>query len=267
MKVTLRFDKSMQENASAYFEKSKKAKKKLGGLEKAMTQMEKKIRQAGEKVSSASRITIERKKEKKWFEKFHWFHSSDGFLVLAGRDAKSNEFLVKKHFEKGDRFFHADIVGAAHTIVKTGGKKVPETTLKEAAQFAAVYSKAWQQKIAAVDVYSAEFEQVSKQAPSGESIGTGAFMIYGKREWYRKTPLNICIGAEEKGNLICGPMSALKKSCRQFFELAPGDEKKNAIAKQIARFFEKKTGHKFSVDEINQLLPSGEMRILKLHGA
>ena len=40
-----------------------------------------------------SKITakIERVRKPYWFEKFHWFVSSDGYLVLAGRDAQQNE--------------------------------------------------------------------------------------------------------------------------------------------------------------------------------
>lgn len=260
MKVKLRFDKSVQENAAMYFERAKKAKKKLEGLKTAMQTMDKKISFAEKKITQARQAKVERKKERKWFEKFHWFDSSDGFLVLAGRDAKSNESLIKKHFEKGDRFFHADIVGAAHTVVKGNGKVLPESTLSEAAQFAAVFCKAWQEKIGAVDVYSAEFGQVTKQAPSGESIGTGAFMVYGKREWYKKTRLEFAVGIDEKGQIISGPPSSVKKHARFFVEVFPGSDTKTVVAKKIREFLEKKSGYAVSLDELNQALPGGELK-------
>ncbi len=261
MKVTLRFDKSIQENASIYFEKSKKAKKKLVGLEKAIGQMSEKISSAEQKITTGKKIKIEKKREKKWFEKFHWFESSDDFLVLAGRDAKSNEMLIKKYFEKDDKFFHADIVGAAHVVAKSNGKQIPETTLKEAAQFAAVFCKAWQEKMSAVDVYSADQEQVTKQAPSGEAIKTGAFMVYGKREWYKKTPVEITIGADEHGRIISGPYNAVKEKVKFSFDIIPGDEGKNNLGKKMKIYFEKKTGTEISLDEINQMLPAGDMKI------
>lgn len=31
-----------------------------------------------------------------WFEKFNWFISSEGYLVLSGRDAQQNEILIKR---------------------------------------------------------------------------------------------------------------------------------------------------------------------------
>lgn len=263
MKVTLRFDKTVQENATVFFERAKKAKKKLDGLSKAMVKMDGKIKSAALNEEHAKKISIEKKRDKKWFEKFHWFYSSDGFLVIAGRDAKSNEFLMKKHFEKGDRYFHADIHGAAHTVVKTEGQKASEQTLKEAAQFAAVFSKAWGAKYSGVDVYSAEFGQVTKQAPSGESIGTGAFMIYGKREWFRKTPLEFAIGATKDGAIVSGPVFAVKKQTDNFVEITPGEERKSEFAKKTKGFFEHKTKAKISLDEITQMLPSGDVKTRK----
>ncbi|MBI4044910.1 MAG: DUF814 domain-containing protein [Candidatus Diapherotrites archaeon] len=260
MKVTLRFDRTAQENAAMYFEKAKKARKKLGGLKTAILKMNERIESAHAGQTLPGAKTIEKKKEKKWFEKFRWFYSSDGILVLAGRDAKSNEQLLKKHFEKGDVFFHAEIAGSAHVIVKTGGKKIPGQTAREAAQFAAVMCKAWREKLASADVYSAEYEQVTKQAPSGESIGTGAFMVYGKREWFRKTPLEFAVGVDEKSGIVSGPESAVKKNAENFFRVLPGSEKKTDAAKKIRKFFEKK-GARLSLDEIIQALPPGEVNI------
>lgn len=260
MKVVLRFDKTVQENAATYFEKAKKAKKKLEGLKTAMNKMDERIKSARAEENTPKTKTIEKKKEKKWFEKFRWFYSSDNILVLAGRDAKSNEQLLKKHFEKGDVFFHAEIAGSAHVIVKTGGEKIPAQTAREAAQFAAVMCKAWQEKVASADVYSAEHEQVTKQAPSGESIGTGAFMVYGKREWFRKTPLEFAVGMDEGAGIISGPPSAVKKASKNYFLVHPGGERKTDAAKKMKKFFEK-NGGKVSLDELIQAFPPGEVNV------
>ena len=53
-----------------------------------------------------------------WFERFHWFVTSENLLVVAGRDAQQNELLVKRHLGRGDLYVHADLRGAASTIVK-----------------------------------------------------------------------------------------------------------------------------------------------------
>lgn len=35
-----------------------------------------------------------------WFERFHWFVSSENYLVISGRDAQQNELIVKRYFQK-----------------------------------------------------------------------------------------------------------------------------------------------------------------------
>ncbi len=77
---------------------------------------------------------------KEWYEKFRWFTSSDGFLVVAGKDTVSNEVLIKKYTTQEDAVFHAEISGAPFTVVKSEGKPVPEQTLREAGEFAASFS-------------------------------------------------------------------------------------------------------------------------------
>jgi hypothetical protein len=37
-----------------------------------------------------------------WFERFHWFISSENYLVISGRDAQQNELIVKRYFRKGE---------------------------------------------------------------------------------------------------------------------------------------------------------------------
>ncbi|MFH1697036.1 MAG: NFACT RNA binding domain-containing protein [Candidatus Diapherotrites archaeon] len=259
MKVTISLGKTLQQNASDYFGKSKKAKKKLAGLEKAVLETEKKL--AGEMLKAREIKTPEKKRKKEWHEKFHWFISSDGFLVIGGRDAKSNEDAVKKHMDKNDLYFHAEIQGAPHTIVKSGGKKVPGQTKKEAAQFAAAFSSAWKSGSPAVDVYSVKPEQVSKSAPSGESLGTGAFMIYGEREWFRKTPIEFAIGLSEKNGeyiVISGPPSAVRKHTKNFATIKQGMLPKGAAAKRVAGVL--KGG---DLDELLAMLPSGGIEVIK----
>ena len=256
MDIEIDFEKNLEENASSYFEKSKAAKKKLVGLKKAMIDLKKKASEVNE-IPKAKSLAVKRKRQ--WFEAFHWFNSSNGFLVIGGRDAKSNETIVKKHFDKEDMFFHADIQGGSACVVKSEGKTISKETLQEAAQFAAVWSKAWQQKLASVDVYAASKEQVSKKAPSGEAISTGGFMIYGKRQWFRKTPLRFATGLlneNEEFSVMGGPPDAVKKNCIAFVEIVWGKEKKSAIAKKILQRFEKKTGKiTVSLDDIISILP------------
>ncbi len=265
MKLELDYTKSPDENAIHYFEQSKLAKRKIAGLKIALEEIKKKQAQKDKKEKErqdAEERVFERKRTKKWFEKYRWFVSSDGFLVIGGRDAHSNEEIVKKRMKKNDVYFHADVFGAPHCMIQTGGEDVPKKTMEEAAQFAATFSKAWQEGRASADSYSVAPENVSKKAPSGESMGTGAFMIYGEREWFKKTPLRCAIGYYEKEKiLMAGPPSAIKSNTSFLVELKQGGKKKSDLAKELKSKFEKK-GYSFSLDEFVSLTPNGESSII-----
>lgn len=252
--------KSVQENANEYFTKAKKSKAKLKGLEIAMKEMQSKVQNA-EKTGKKQAQGPERKRKREWFEKFRWFFTSQSSLLcIAGKDRQSNEILVKKQMQENDLYFHADIQGAAHCILKDGQLKAKEKDMKEAAKFAAVLSKAWSGQLAGVDVYSVKPEQVSKQAQTGESLGSGAFMIYGNREWFRKTPLEFAIGIEDSGRIVSGPSDAVKGKSKAFAIIEFGKDSKSDLAKKLKGLLGKKTGLNASLDELMAMLP-GEGKI------
>lgn len=246
MKIEIDLNKSIEENAVNYFEKSKLAKKKIAGLKRAIINQNKTHKPKKEKN------TI----KKKWFQKYKWFFTSQGLLVVGGKTAQTNEEIVKKHMKKEDIYFHADIHGAPHCFIQTEKKKVSEQSMKEAAQFAITFSKAWEQGYATAEAYSVKPEQVSKRAPSGESLGTGAFMIYGERNWF-KVPLSLAIGYYQKLDcLMAGPETAMKTKCSHVIILKQGTKEKNKVSKELQEKFSKK-GLDFKVDAILSLLPNG----------
>ena len=63
-------------------------------------------------------VSLVKQPKKQWFEKFRWFKSSDGYIVVGGKDASSNEIIVKKHLEKNDLYFHTELRGAPSTVPK-----------------------------------------------------------------------------------------------------------------------------------------------------
>lgn len=269
--------KSVQENAAEYYEKGKKAEKRLEGAQKAFEETKQKIteleRKKTEKVTQISKPLLrETEKKKMWYEKFRWFHSSEGFLVLGGKDATQNEILVKKYMEPSDLVFHADIVGAPFVIVKTGGRMPAEQTIKEAAEFAAAFSRAWKEMFSAVDVYWVHPEQVSKTPPTGQFLAKGSFMIYGKKNYLRQVPLRTSIGVlmtEETINVIGGPKDAVTSQTSLYVEITPGEQPSGTLVKQIReRLAQKAPGQwqekllALSLEEIQNFIPSGKGVVL-----
>lgn len=70
------------------------------------------------------------------------FVTSDGFVVLVGRNNRQNDKLTLKTAAKTDVWLHTKDIHGSHVIIRTEGKPVTETALLEAAQLAAYHSKA-----------------------------------------------------------------------------------------------------------------------------
>ena len=268
-KVRLYLDKSIGENAEIYYEKAKKAKHKLEGARKAHEDTLRKIEEIEKLIEEEEKKELNVKKlekrKKKWFEKFRWFISSEGFLVIGGKDATTNEIVVKKHMSENDLYCHADIYGAPHVVIKDG-KKAGEKTIFEACQFAVSMSRAWKDGIYSGDAYWADPSQVTKKAPSGEYLGKGAFMVYGKRNWMHGLPVKLAIGVVEyEGERLpmCGPVDAVKAHTDKYIIIRPGRTKKSELAKKIAKIFEK-WGYKVELDDLMQILPPGNGEIVEV---
>lgn len=224
MKIELDPKKSAFKNAADYFEAAKKFKRKAAGALKAMAATKAKGIAAKQAPAGKAKAA-----KRKWFEDFHSFATSEGLLVVAGKDAKQNELLVAKHLKENDLFFHADVVGAAATILKDG-LHASATSKKEAAQWACCYSRAWKAGSGVADAYCVKKDQVSKYS-HGEFVGKGAFMIYGEREWFRNTPL--ALRASFDGRLVMEP--ALKPG--KGVVLVPGGIAKEAVAAELKKRF------------------------------
>lgn len=273
--IPIRMNWTIQANAAEYYERMKKAERRLEGSRKALEETQHRLEELRkkwtEKIQQAKTEEPARKQEKAWYEKFRWFNSSDGFLVLGGRDATTNEILVKKHLEPHDIVFHADIVGAPFVIIKTQGKPPTEQAISEAAQFAASYSRAWREMLSILDVYWIRPEQVSKTSPTGQYLAKGSFIIHGKKNYIRKVALRIAIGVfaeNEHISIIGGPLEAIRRQTKVYLELVPGQQTSAELAKRIRRLLSERASSeyqaeisKISIEEIQGFIPPGKSNI------
>lgn len=255
--------KSINDNAEVYYEKAKKAKRKIKGAEIAIENTKKQLANIEAKKEKAmTNIMVPQKRVKKnlkWYEKLRWFISSNGTLVVCGRDANTNEHVVKKYLDKNDIYLHADIHGAPSVAVKLEDKTADENLLKESAIFAASFSSAWSKNYGTQDVYWVEPDQVSKTPVSGEFVPKGAFIIRGHRNYIRSAKLELAIGLVEYDGdkrVMAGPIDAMKAHTNKFVKIKPGYTKKEAIAKQILAKINE--DDKLSLDDIVRILPSGK---------
>ncbi|MGM0404617.1 MAG: ribosome rescue protein RqcH [Thermoplasmatota archaeon] len=257
--VKLDFRKDVNENAQKYYNKSKKSKKKLEGARKAVKRTEKQIEEG--KAKKIEKKTIE-PTEKFWFDKYKWFISSEDNIVIAGKDTKTNEEVVKKYMENDSRYAHAEAGGAPSVVVKND-TSIDEPSLIEACQYSLIHSKEWKRGIASGRAYWVKPNQVSKTAEAGESLPTGAFVIRGKRNYLDNLPLEaILIEIEYKGHrkVMCAPSLLLKNKDEEFLgkkvKFIPGKKDQNEFAKEMSKYFE------VPVSEVQNILPPGGVKIM-----
>ncbi|KAL0022374.1 hypothetical protein WJX77_005710 [Trebouxia sp. C0004] len=191
-KVELDLDFNAYANARIHYEKRKqhmvKQQKTVDANEKALKAAEKKAQQQLSQVRTKTAIQHVRKPL--WFEKFNWFVTSENYLVISGRDAQQNELIVKRYLKKGDLYVHADLHGAASTIIKNHEpeKALPPLSISQAGCACVCRSAAWDAKIV-TSAWWVHHQQVSKTAPTGEYLTVGSFMIRGKKNFLPPNPL------------------------------------------------------------------------------
>ena len=71
---------------------------------------------------------------------FYRYRSSDGFLILVGRNNAQNDKLTLHTARGKDLWFHVKDAPGSHTVVMSEGKDIPLTTQNEAAMLAVVHS-------------------------------------------------------------------------------------------------------------------------------
>ncbi len=270
--IRLWLRKSIHEIADEYYSKAKKFREKLEGVMKALRKTQEEMERAEEleerKLLSSVRVT--RKRE--WYERYRWYITSEGYLVVGGRNAEMNEEIVSKHMEKYDLFFHTETPGGTVAILKNG-QKAGKKSIAEACEFAAIYSALWREGKFSGEVYYVLPEQVKKAAKAGEYLQRGSFFIEGKRN-YRRVSLKAAVGVDLKNlRLVGGPVDGVAEHSDYYAVLEIGDTDINGIsvqvAKKLAEMAREDERHIVrgiaTPDEVARFLPPGKSRISSLH--
>lgn len=102
------------------------------------------------------------------------FTTSDGFMVLVGRNNRQNDRLTLKTANNNDIWFHTKNIPGSHTVLVTQGREPTETAMEEAALLAAQHSRAKDSSQVPVDY--TQIRYVSK--PQGAKPGMVIYVNY-----------------------------------------------------------------------------------------
>ena len=257
--VTLDYTKNIDANASDIYQDSKEIGEKGKHAEEALNQSRAELAKL-EKGLEKQRIANAGKAQPTkqfWFERFKWFFTSEGKLVIAGRDAHTNDGVVKKHLKEKDLYAHTDIHGAPSTILKDGASATPEE-LREACQFATAQSKGWVAAVSEGSAYWVYPDQVSKTPNPGEFVPRGAFIIRGKRNYEYHLPMELAVGEiyfQGARKVMCGPEQCFK-DCEKMLIIRPAKNKTRLSGEMAKRF-------NVPEEEISRILPPGDIEIVR----
>lgn len=190
--LTIDIDLSLSpwSNATQYYEQKRtaavKEQKTIQSSEKALKSQEKKVTEDLKKHLKQEKQVLRPSRKPFWFEKYLYFISSEGYLVLGGRDSHQVEILYQRYLKKGDVFVHADLEGATPMIVKnkegTPESPIPPGTLTQAGSISVATSKAWETK-ALMPSWWVHAHQVSRTNERGELLANGAFTVKGEKNF------------------------------------------------------------------------------------
>lgn len=258
--VTLDYTKNLDANASDIYQRSKELSEKAKHAEDALNESRAELAKRQKGLDKAKALAASRAQPTKqfWFERFKWFFTSEGKMVVAGRDAHSNDGVVKKHLKEKDIYVHTDIHGAPSTILKDGASASPQE-LREACQFATAQSKGWMASISEGSAFWVYPDQVSKTPNPGEFVPRGAFIIRGKRNYEYHLPIELVVGEidyQGTRKIMCAPESCFKDS-QKYMVIRPC-KKGGRMANEIAKRFN------VPEEEISRILPPGDVEIVKV---
>ncbi|MCJ1309742.1 hypothetical protein MMC25_003403 [Agyrium rufum] len=188
-------------NARQYYDQKKTAAQKeartLQSSEMALKSTERKINADLKKALKQEKEVMRPVRQQIWFEKFFYFISSEGYLVVGGRDVQQQEILYRRYLQKGDAYVHSDINGSVPIIIKnkpsTPEAPIPPSTLSQAGTFTIATSSAWESK-AVMSAWWVASDQVSKLASNGEYLSVGLFDIKGKKNFLPPAQLLLGFG-------------------------------------------------------------------------
>ena len=277
-------DQNLRKVSSLLYERAKEMERGSETIDKARLKILDEIKELRKKTTIAeNKIKLKEQKTKEWFERYRWFVTSSGLLVIGGRDASSNSAIIRKHMTDQDLVFHAEIHGSPFFLIKNIGlSSVDDDTtatnnqsIIETAIATVTFSRGWKEGLSSADAYWVNPNQVKKGAPTGQFLPKGSFVIEGKRNFVKALELKLAIGVTKDNDsykVICGPVDSIKSKTIIYSIIVPGGIDPMNAAKKIKTELITNSHNiededlieflkRMSLDDIIRILPSGKIKI------
>ncbi len=205
-------------------------------MDNAVLALESKIK-SKEKEDKKPKIEKIKLITNQWYQKYHWWYTKNNFLVVGGRSASDNEKLVKSYLGDNDLYFHSEDPGSGSFILFTENKIPDYSDIDETAEGVLALSTYWG-LTSNGEVFYVKGNQVTKSAPSGEYVGKGSFMTYGKKEIIKVTGITLGYGVYDN-KLMLAPYRIISRLTKQNVKLKPRTDIKKMKGKIISTALKK----------------------------
>ena len=275
----VKLEASIPTFSSLLFSRAKELERGAVNIDKASEELKSRIEKIQNQTQKIhEKIQFNMLESKHWYERYRWFVTTDGHLVIGGRDASSNSAVIRKHMTENDIVFHAEIHGSPFFLVKDARNQENGDFVDETAQATVSFSRAWKDGLSSGDAYWVFPNQVKKGAPTGQYLPKGSFVIEGKRNFCKGVELKLSIGLIQIENnrytIVCGPSNAIRRRSLVFASLLPGGSDPMNLAKKVKSEFVRVISEfdsdladylkKIVLDEFIRMLPSGQSKIERI---
>ena len=184
IEIKLKRALSPQKNAEVFYTKAKKQHLEISRLQQTILHKQEEIADIERKIDQLETVSdlkalrsllktvdfgnsLEKQAESLPYHSFEF----NGYKILVGKNAISNDKLTLKHSHKDDLWLHAKDVAGSHVLIKyQSGKKFPKDVIERGAQLAAYFSKRKNESLCPVAVTPRKYVRKRKGDPSGAVI-------------------------------------------------------------------------------------------------
>jgi hypothetical protein len=190
------------------------------------------------------------------YEKYKWFYTKSGKLVVGGKNATQNEELLKRLKKNGEELviMHTREPGSPFTAILSDLRKVTQTDKEQCAIFTGCFSRAWRSKKKKTQVDVFKLSQLYKK----KEMKIGTWGVKGKIE--KKTVDLVLVLIKQKDTLRAVPELTAKSKKSIILKICPGTiDKKDFITKMQVEFTTPPTQQ-----ELLSALPAGGSKVLRI---
>ncbi|MBX4212255.1 NFACT RNA binding domain-containing protein [Candidatus Pacearchaeota archaeon] len=193
--------------------------------------------------------------EFKDYQKYRWFYTSHGNLVIGGKSAMQNDELLSRaqSLKKDFIVMHTQDPGSPFSIILAPVAKVSQEEYEECAIFTGCFSRAWRAGNKTASIHIFKLSQLAKDS----KMKSGTWGVIGP---IKKTTVDLrLILTNQKGVLRAVPDITLKDKKAGLLVLSPGKISKQDMPLKI----ELELDTPYSQEEVLSALPTGGFRILR----